>query len=235
MRRALTVMSPGPLDICSLRVRVAVPIALPNTSRRVTTITVLGAGITIAVAVTSVPLTRRFSIVVVPLQLGPFAPHVHMVVDCTVVAVTPIGLKVPPSNDKFRLLTVDLDWLEFGVPPAAPPEVLVSMIPVVRLLRVPSAPNWILAFATSPTSEPPAAGRAPVGATLTLVVTVPRTFALAITPVASPLKLVGVWFVCACCVVAITDKNNIAVILSNIAKIFLFFMIYSFDKNSLYR
>jgi hypothetical protein len=35
--------------------------------------------------------------------------------------------------------------------------------------------------------------------------------------------------------VAITDKNNIAVILSNIAKIFLFFMIYSFDKNSLYR
>ncbi len=140
-------------------------------------------------------MTRRFSIVVVPLQVGPFAPHVHRVVDCTVVAVTLIVLRVSPSNVKFRLLTVALDWLEFGVPPAAPPEVLVSMTPVVRLLRVPSAPNWILAFATSPCSEPPAAGREPVLATLTLVVTVPRTFALAITPVASPLKEVGV--VCA--------------------------------------
>ena len=194
MRRALTVMSPGPLNVCSLRVRVAVPIALPNTSNRGTTITVLGAGITVAVAVKSTLLTRRFSIVVVPLQVGPFAPHVHRVVDCTVVAVTLIGLK-PPSNDKFRLLTVALDWLEFGVPPAEPPEVLVWMTPVVRLLRVPNAPNWILAFATSPCSEPPVAGRAPVGATLTSVVTVPRTFALAITPVASPLKEVGV--VCA--------------------------------------
>lgn len=224
MRRALTVMSPLPLDVCSLRVRVSAPIRTPNISNRGTAITVLGAGITIAVAVTSLLLTWRFSIVVVPLQVGPFAPHVHMVVDCTVVAVTKIGLKVPPSNVKFRLLTVALDWLELGVPPAAPPEVLVWMTPVVRLLRVPSAPNWILAFATSPCSEPPAVGREPVPATLTLVVTVPRTFALAITPVASPLKLVGVWFVCACCVVAITDKNNIAVILSNIAKNFLFFI-----------
>ncbi len=124
MRRALTVMSPGPLNVCSLRVRVAVPIALPNTSNRGTTITVLGAGITTTPATTT-PLTRRFSIVVVPLQVGPLAPHVHMVVDCTVVAVTPIGLRVPPSNVKFRLLTVALDWLEFGVPPAAPPEVVV--------------------------------------------------------------------------------------------------------------
>ncbi len=223
MRRALTVMSPGPLDICSLRVRVTVPIGVPNTSNRGTTITVLGAGIASTPATTT-PLTRRFSIVVAPLQVGPFAPHVHRVVDCTVVAVTPIGKIEPPSNAKFRLLTVALDWLEFGVPAAAPPEVLVWMTPVVRLLRVPNAPNWMLAFATSPCSEPPAAGRAPVSATLTLVVNVPRTLALAITPAAFPLKLVGVWLVCACCVVAITDKNNIAVTLSNIAKNFLFFI-----------
>ncbi len=109
MRRALTVMSPGPLDICSLRVRVTVPIGKPNTSSRGTTITVLGAGITIAVRVTSVLLTRRFSMVVVPLQAGPLAPQVHIVVDCTVVAVTLIGLKVPSSNNKFRSLTVALD------------------------------------------------------------------------------------------------------------------------------
>ena len=198
-----------------------------NTSNRGTTITVLGAGITIAVAVTSKLLTRRFSIVVVPLQVGPFAPQVHMVVDCTVVAVTLIGLKFkkpPVSNPKFRLLTVALDWLEFGVPPAAPPEVLVWIIPVVRILEVPPKPNWILAFATSPCSEPPVAGRLPVSATLALVVTTPRTFALAITPVAFPLKLVGTCVCCACWVVAITDKNNVAVTLSNIAKNFLFFI-----------
>ena len=217
MRRALTVMSPGPLIICWLRVRVTVP-RVP----RGTTITVLGAGV--GLVVTTTLLTRRFSIVVVPLQIGPFAPHVHRVVDCTVVAVTVI---VPLSNDKFRSLTVALDWLEFGVPPAAPPEVLVWMTPVIRLLEV---PNGMLAFSTSPCREPPAAGRAPVSATLSLAVIIPRTFALAITPVASPLKLVGVWLICACCVVAITDKNNIAVILSNAAKTILLF-IYFLRRN----
>jgi hypothetical protein len=64
-----------------------------------------------------------------------------MVVDSTVVAVTKIGLLVPPSNVKFRLLTAALELLKNGLPPPAPPEVLVWRIPVVRLLRVPNAPN----------------------------------------------------------------------------------------------
>ncbi len=168
---------------------------------------------------------------VAPLQVGPFAPQVHRVVDCTVVAAMLIALEVPPSNVKFRLLTVALDWLEFGVPPTAPPEVLVWRIPVVsKLLVVPAMPNWTEAFAESFCSEPPAEGRAPVSAILAVVI-IPRMFALAITPVAFPLKLVGVCVCCACWVVAITDKNNIAVILSNIAKKFFFFIIYSLIKN----
>ena len=136
MRRALTLMKPpvpGLLGNCRLRVRVTVPIFTPATFSKGTTITVLGAGIASTPA-TTMPLTRRFSMVVVPLQVGPLAPHMQVEVDCRVVAVTLIGLVVPPSNDRFRLLTVALDWLEFGVPPAAPPEVLVWMTPVVRLL-----------------------------------------------------------------------------------------------------
>ena len=223
MRRALTVMSPGPLNICSLRVRVIVPIGMPNRSNRGTVIPVLGAGITSTPA-TSTPLTRRFSIVVVPLQVGPLAPHVHMVVDCTVVAVTLITEGVPPSNVKSRLLTVAVDWLEFGVPPAAPPEVIVWKTPVSRLLVVPATPNWTEPFIKPLISEPPVAGRGPALATVAFAVTTPRTFALAITPVAFPLKLEGVCCCCASCVVASTDKNNIAVTLSNIAKNFLFFI-----------
>jgi hypothetical protein len=123
---------------------------------------------------------------------------------------------------------VALDWLEFGVSPAAPPEVLVWMIPVRRLLEtlvIGEMPNPIEKFATSPCSEPPVAEREPVSAPLTFEVTVSKILALAITPVASPLKEIGV--VCAC-VVANIDENNIAVILSNVVKKnFLFIIFYS--------
>jgi hypothetical protein len=132
---------------------------------------------------------------------------------------------VAPATVKFRLLTVACDWLEFGVPAAAPPDVVVWMTPVMKFdVRSPKVVT--LADSTPALSVPPAGGSGPVSATVASTVTNPPTLVSASMPTARPLKVLVSW----ACVVAITDKNNIAVILSNAAKTILLF-IYFLRRN----
>jgi hypothetical protein len=210
-------MLPGPV-ICSLTtILVVVVVVTPRTVAEVNVVNVvLGATSPFKVMVANPGLVMtRFSTTVLPKQAGVVPLHVHSEFARRVVADM-----VAPATAKFRLLTVACDWLMFPLP-----DVVVWMIPVVKFdVRSPKVVT--LAVSTPPKSWPPAGGSGPVSASRTSAVTVvPNivvTLVSASMPTARPLKVV--WFVCACCVVAITDKNNIAVILSNIAKIFCLFI-----------
>ena len=96
---------------------------------------------------------------VVPVQFAiPFV-HVH-----TVFALTTSAVMVLPSNKAFKPSTWACDWLEFGVPAGAPPEVIVLMTPVLRLPVLTETEADAAVF----DSVPPAEGRGPVGATVVL-------------------------------------------------------------------
>ena len=215
--RALTVMLPGPV-ICSLTtiLVVVVVVTVPTVTVVLVVNVVLGATAPFKVMVPFAFVMTRFSTTVPPVQTGVPPVQVHWEFACRVVADM-----VAPATAKFRLLTVACDWLEFPLP-----DVVVWMTPVVKFdVRSPKVVT--LADSTPALSVPPAGGSGPVSASRTsAVIEVPSivvTLVSASMPTARPLKvLVWAW----ACVVTSTDKNNIAVILSNIAKNFLFF-IYS--------
>jgi len=131
---------------------------------------------------------------------------------------------VAPATAKFRLLTVACDWLEFGVPAAAPPDVIVVMTPVVKFV-VRSPKVVILADATPALSVPPAGVSGPVSASRTsAVIEVPSivvTLVSASMPTARPLNVCA----CAFCVVPISSNNKIAAKHENVKKLLIFMIL----------
>jgi hypothetical protein len=199
------------VTICSLTTILVVVtvVTVPTVAVAVVVNIVLGATAPFKVMLASPGLAMtRFSTTVPPEQTG-VAPHVHWEFACKVVAVM-----LAPATAKFRLLTVACDWLVFP-----PPEVVVWITPVVKVVA--NAPKLTLADATPLDRVPPAPGSGPVSASVASAVSNVPTLVSASMPTARPLK-VRFW---ACiCVVKSTDKNNIAVKLSNVDKKLLLFI-----------